>query len=83
MEQYMQGLELTEEMVDEPRMFLNGLVLGCTNLQSMRKHLERCGQDISCWPKWALEEDGHITKSGIAILIWTMMYSKRKQNEPV
>jgi len=66
-------MELTEEMVDAPRGFLMGLELGHKNLEAMRKHLDNCGYDYTCWPEWARTETGHITKAGKAILIYTMM----------
>ena len=64
---------LTEEMVDAPRGFLLGMELGIKNLQDMRVHLKRCNYPIDCWPDWAKTENGHITKAGKAILIYTMM----------
>ena len=66
-------MELTEKMIDAPRGFLMGLELGCTTLESMREHLDRCGYNYSCWPDWAKTDTGHITKAGKAILIYTMM----------
>ena len=64
---------ITEKMIDAPRGFLLGLELGHKNLQDMRKHMESCGYSISCWPEWAKQKNGHITKAGKAILIFTMM----------
>ena len=69
--------KLTEEMVDGPRQFILGLDLGYRQYSRMRMHLKNCGIDLSYWPKWALEEDGHITKAAVAILIWLMMEHKR------
>ena len=66
-------MELTEKMIDAPRGFLMGLELGCKNLPDMRAHLDRIGDDYSCWPDWAKNDTGHITKAGKAILVFTMM----------
>lgn len=65
--------ELTEEMIDAPRNFFLGLELGIRRLSLMRKHLEDCGFDYSYWPDWARCGDGHITKRGQAILIYSIM----------
>jgi len=70
-------MKLTEEMIDAPRGFLLGLELGIKDMETMRKHLDRCGYDYSCWPAWAKLETGHITKAGKAILIYTMMESNK------
>ncbi len=66
-------LYITEAMIDAPRGFLMGLELGCKNLESMRAHLDRCGYEYGCWPEWAKNDTGHITKAGKAVLIYTMM----------
>jgi hypothetical protein len=66
-------VEPTEEEVDAPRCFLLGLELGHKSLESMRKHMRGCGEDISMWPDWAKTETGHITKAGKAIIIRSMM----------
>jgi len=68
-------IELTEKKIDAPRGFLLGLEMGCNNLEDMRKFLDSCGYDYSCWPEWAKVQTGHITKAGKAILIYTMMSS--------
>ena len=75
--------ELTEAAIDAPRGFFMGLELGCKDLESMRAHLDRCGYDYSCWPAWAKEETGHITKAGKAILVFTMMASELRQQKEV
>lgn len=65
--------ELTEQMIDAPRGFLIGLELGCITLEAMRDHLNRYGDDYSCWPDWAKTDTGHITQAAKAILIYTMV----------
>lgn len=70
---------LTDEMIDAPRNFLmlySGAHRQLTTSE-MRKHLERCGDDTSCWPEWARMHDTPITKAGAAILIWEMMEHAR------
>lgn len=69
-------MELTEEMIDGPRYFFTGLDMGIQTLEHMREHMDMLGADISCWPKWAKEENGHITKAGKAIIVWYMMMAK-------
>lgn len=71
--------ELTEEMIDAPRSFLMiyGSLPGLTTKQA-RNHCIMCGESVDHWPDWAKEpHDEFITKSGAAILIWTMMEHAR------
>ena len=64
----------TEEMIDAPRMLIMWLSFdGNQTIESLRVHLDHAGVDYSCWPDWAKEDTGHLTKSGIAELIYTMM----------
>jgi hypothetical protein len=71
--------ELTEVMIDAPRSLL--MIYGSKGLSvgEMREHCKACGDDISCWPDWAKEQDReHLTKAGAAILIYTMMRAAEK-----
>ena len=64
----------TEWMIDAPRMLIMWLSFdGNQTIESLRVHLDHAGVDYSCWPDWAKEDTGHLTKSGIAELIYTMM----------
>jgi len=72
-------INLTEKMIDAPRIFLLGLELEAKNLKDMRRHMKNCGASIECWPDWAKIEDGHITKAGKAIIIFTMMMSASEE----
>ncbi len=71
----------TVEMIDAIRPIL--MVVGATprNLGTWRRHL-RAGwgeEAMNCWPTWAKEgpDEEHITKRGMAILLWTMMAAAR------
>ena len=64
---------MTEAMIDAPRGFLLGLEIGQKSLEKMRIHLDNIGCKYDCWPDWAKNDKGHITKAGKAILIYTMI----------
>ena len=71
-------MTITDAMIDAPRRFLLGLELGLKTYATMRKHLDNCGDDYSCWPDWAKTNEGHITKAAKAILIYTMMEAAKE-----
>jgi hypothetical protein len=67
----------TENMLDAPRMLIMYLSFdGKQTLEGLRDHLDCAGVDYSCWPDWAREEAGHLNKSTIAELIYTMMIAE-------
>lgn len=65
--------EPTGEMLDAPRRFLAYCETPGRTLHGAREHLRLCGDSIQAWPAWASSQDGHITKSGMASIIWHMM----------
>ena len=65
----------TEEMVDAPRQIILYAETPGRSLEGLREHLDSAGVDYSCFPDWAKNDKGHLTKSAIAILIWTLMQS--------
>ena len=67
------GCELTEEMIDAPRYFILYTETPGRTLEGAREHMRLSGVSIDCWPNWAKENTGHLTKSVIAELIWHMM----------
>lgn len=66
---------ITEEMKYSARGFLMGLELGFSRYEQMRKYLVNIGDSFDCWPDWAKEANGHITKDAKAELIYIMMDS--------
>jgi hypothetical protein len=65
----------TEKMLDAPRQFLAYCETPGRTLQGAREHMDNCGASIDSWPEWAKTEQGHITKSGMAAIVWQMMLS--------
>jgi hypothetical protein len=68
----------TEEMIEAVR----SLVMGCIemhprSIEAVREHVLRSGDSIEAWPGWAKTQTGHLTKGGIAELIWRVMAAAR------
>lgn len=63
----------TEEMVAAVRSILLYAETPGRTLSGLRAHLGRCGSDIAILPKWAQDYEGHVTKSGLASIIWHVM----------
>lgn len=74
---FMDITEPTEEMVNAPRQFLVYCETPGRNLKDARLHMQRAGASIASWPDWAKSEYGHITKAGMAVIIWHMMEAAR------
>jgi hypothetical protein len=70
--------ELTDTVIDAPRDILLGIDMHIRQTAAMRRHVVQCGGSILHWPDWAKYGDQHITKAGIAILIWTVMEHARR-----
>jgi len=70
-------LHPTEEMADAARGFLLGLEMGNKSFDGMRTFLKLTGYSIECWPDWAKDAKGHISKESQAMLIYIMMESKK------
>lgn len=73
--------ERLKEMAYAARGFLLGLEMGNTSFDGMREHLYRTGHSIECWPDWAKNAKGHISKESQAMLIYIMMESKTKDGK--
>lgn len=64
--------EPTEEMLDNARLFLNGLELGIKDFKRMSYHLAM-GKAFA--PDWLLRSEGHINKMAKARYIYDAMYA--------
>lgn len=71
-------MELTEEMIDAPRYLLLYAETPGRTIEGAREHMRLSGCSIECWPEWAKKDAGHLTKAGLAILIWHMMLAAAK-----
>lgn len=68
---------VTDEMADEARQFiLYATDMPGRNYDGAREHMRLCGKSTEAWPDYAKTEKGHLTKGGIADIIWHMMASQ-------
>lgn len=66
--------EPTEEMIDAPRQIILYTETPGRTLEGLRAHLRRSGVNyLRFFPKWAMQENGHLTKAAIAALVWSAM----------
>jgi hypothetical protein len=65
--------EPTDEMVDAPRSFILYCETQGRTWEGARRHMKRSGDSIDSWPAWAQQATGHITKGGMAQVIFAMM----------
>lgn len=71
--------EPTEEMIDAPRQIILYSETPGRTLEGLREHLDRSGVDYRAFfPGWAVRDSGHLTKAGIAILVWHAMLAAAK-----
>lgn len=73
--------EPTEAMIDAPRYFILYYETPGRSLEGARKHMELSGVDIDSWPEWAKTEQGHLTKSGIASIMYAMFLAALPSDE--
>lgn len=68
----------TEAMIDAARQIILGIFdAHPRNIEAVRAHVLRCGGTLEHWPHWAKVETGHLTKGGIADLIYSVMAAAR------
>jgi len=70
----------TDEMCDSVRGILQVIRLrpGVTYLQ-VKEHCIMRGDNLSLWPQWATTEQGYVTESGAASLIFSVMQAAAPQ----
>ena len=66
-------VEPTEEQSDAPRQIILYAETPARSIGGLRRHLLCCGIDYSWFPHWAKYGEGHLTKGGIADLVYRAM----------
>jgi len=72
--------EPTEEMLDAPRQIILYSETPGRSMQGLREHLDLAGVEYGkFFPEWGMQATGHLTKGGIAALVWAAMLAAAKE----